>query len=286
MFDSDNSCGEDSEMSDRCSRWIRVLFLAIAASISARSSADDPPGSPNHAKPIRALLVTGGCCHDFEGQTAVLCQRLRVPGDERSIDWTVHTYGDSREIEADIYKQPQWASGFDVVVHNECFGGVRDAAFVESIVAEHVRAKVPAVVLHCSMHSYRLAPTDRWREFVGVTSRRHEQAKRPLSVRFTEPDDPIVAAIAAPWQTPTEELYIIEKVWPAAEVLATAFSEEEQAEQAVVWRNEYQGVSVFGTTLGHYTATVADPIWLDLVGRGLAWAMSEQSRLQSVAPGE
>jgi type 1 glutamine amidotransferase len=40
----------------------------------------------------------------------------------------------------------------------------------------------------------------------------------------------------------------------------------------VTWVNQYGKTRVFCTTLGHNTATVADPRYLQLVTRGMLWA--------------
>lgn len=40
----------------------------------------------------------------------------------------------------------------------------------------------------------------------------------------------------------------------------------------VIWVNTYGKAKVFGTTLGHGNATMQDPVYLDLVARGLLWA--------------
>lgn len=263
-----------------CQPWLPWVLACLA--VSHAFAADT--SKTTVGVPWRMLLVTGGCCHDYAGQTEVLCNRIRIGDGSRPIEWTVKTYGDSREIEADVYRQAGWAEGYDLVVHNECFGAVANAEFVESIVTEHERTRVPAVVLHCSMHSYRVAPTDRWREFVGVTSRRHEQVKRPLVVRPVVPVDPLVAALGSSWETPLEELYIIEQVWPSARVMAVAYSEEEKADQPVIWQNQYRGVRVFGTTLGHFTATMGDPVWLAVVEEGVQWALVSSPSEEAAQP--
>ena len=54
--------------------------------------------------------------------------------------------------------------------------------FVEGIAAPH-KAGLPAVMLHCSSHSYRAADTDEWRMCVGITSRSHEK-NRDLLVQI------------------------------------------------------------------------------------------------------
>ncbi len=250
----------------RLSSIASVLFLCLLI-VSGRATA---------AEPLRALLVTGGCCHDYENQIKILQAGL---GKHLDIDWTVEQYDEKRDRKANVYTKPKWAESFDVIIHNECFGGVTDGEFVESIVAEHVRSGVPAVVIHCSMHSYRNAPTaDAWRGLIGVTSKRHEKAKRSLKVVAREAEHPILEGFPSPWSTPNGELYIIERSWPNTQVLASAYSDEEKADQPVVWTNTYKGVRVFGTTLGHHNETMQDDVWLNLTAKGIQWATTADAQ--------
>src|SRR5678815_604290 len=122
-------------------RSLFTLLLFVSATL-----ADDAP------KPLRALMVTGGCCHDYENQKRILSEGISA---RANVEWTiVHEGGDTREHRVSIYEKPDWAKGYDVVLHNECFGSVNDVAFVEAIATAH-KAGVPAVMLHCSSHSYR-----------------------------------------------------------------------------------------------------------------------------------
>ena len=51
---------------------------------------------------------------------------------------------------------------------------------------------------------------------------------------------------------------------------------ESASEAVVAWTNLYRGKArVFATTLGHNNATVADARYLDLVTRGLLWAVDK-----------
>ena len=87
----------------------------------------DPPADLSaEAKPIRALLVTGGCCHDYENQKRILTEGISA---RANVEWTVvHEGGTSRDHKVSVYEKADWAAGYDVVVHNECFGGVEDSA--------------------------------------------------------------------------------------------------------------------------------------------------------------
>ena len=86
-----------------------------------------------------------------------------------------------------LYDNPNWIAGFDIVIHNECFADVTDPAYLRNITSAH-KGGVPAMVIHCSMHSYRAAEVDDWREFLGVTSRRHTKAHN-ISVKIAAPDE-------------------------------------------------------------------------------------------------
>ena len=69
-----------------------------------------------------------------------------------------------------------------------------------------------------------------------------------------------------------DELYIIEKLWPGADALASSVSEKTGQAQPVVWVNKYQGTRVFGTTYGHSDDTFRDPVFINLLARGFVWA--------------
>ena len=123
------------------------------------------------------------------------------------------------------------------------------------------------------MHSYRSATVDDWREFLGVTTRRHT-AQFAIPVKVSAPDHPAMKGFKADWVTPVDELYVIEKMWPKTTALATAVSPEDKNEYALAWASEYAGARVFGTTLGHGNDTWADPVFQDLLVRGIKWALN------------
>lgn len=252
---------------------IRCLTaLAFAATLSLATQVISAEAKPK----LKGLLVAGGCCHDYERQKLIITEGL---SQRVSIEWDIVHEGDKagRVYKVSIYNKKNWSAGYDVVVHNECFGGITDVAFVDSIVNEHRRSGVPAVFVHCAMHSYRAAETDEWRKLLGVTSRRHEKKKRPLEVRNLMADHPIMAAFPKTWTTPNGELYVIENLWPSCQPLAAAYSPETKSDQPCIWINEYEGVRVFGTTLGHHNETMIADEWLDTVSRGVLWTLGKLS---------
>ena len=223
---------------------------------------------PSEYSPVNALLITGGCCHDYDFQKQALTTGI---AQHAPIEWTiVQEGGESKDFQSKLYNNPDWAREYDVVVHNECFAQTKDPAYISKIVDAH-RQGVSAVVIHCAMHTYRDAEVDNWREFLGVTTRRHDhQSRYPVTV--TAPNHPIMEDFPTDWVSPMDELYIIEKLWPNAKALATGTSEETKDPHPVFWTNEYGKARVFGTTFGHTNDTIADPQFQEIVSRGLLWA--------------
>lgn len=219
-------------------------------------------------KPLKALLVTGGCCHDYTAQKKIIPEGVSA---RANVEWTiVHEGGEVRTHHVSIYNQADWAKGYDVVVHNECFGHVTDVAFVERIAAPH-KAGVPGVFLHCSSHSYRMVETDEWRQVIGIKSMSHEK-RRDLVVKSLGTKHPVMTGFPEVWTSPQDECYKNEKVWPTITPLASVYGEDTKKDHVVIWVNTYGKGRSFTTTLGHNNATMESPVYLDLVARGLLWA--------------
>lgn len=225
------------------------------------------PGVGQSAKAIKALLISGGCCHDYPAQKSILAEGITA---RAHVEWTiVHDPSTGTTGRPSVYSAKNWSKGFDVVVHNECFADEKDPAWLENIVNEH-RQGVPAVVVHCAMHCYR-APTNEWFKFVGVTSHRHG-SHFAFALKNVRPEHPVMKGFPAEWQTPKEELYHIAQVWPDTIALGTGYSPETKKDETCVWVSQYGKSRVFGTTVGHYNHTMKEPVYLDLLTRGLLWA--------------
>src|SRR5208282_6383973 len=68
-------------------------------------------------KPLRILLISGGCCHDYETQKGILKkgleERANVVVDQLySPDTTTHP-------PLAIFGNPDYAKGYDLVIHDE-----------------------------------------------------------------------------------------------------------------------------------------------------------------------
>jgi type 1 glutamine amidotransferase len=232
------------------------------------------------AKPLRALLVLGGC-HDYKAQKDILARGI----EERAHVEVVVAYDPdptTRHLNP-VYEKPDWADGFDVVIHDECTSDVKDLAMIDRILAPH-RKGLPAVVLHCGMHSYRSAgfPTavTPWFEFTGLQTTRHDE-QHPIAIHFLPTGSPITRGFSD-WTTIKEELYnnytgkLLDTATPLArgqQTFTNHFGRKTHFDFVVVWTNLYRGhTKVFATTIGHNNETVSDPRYLDLVTRGLLWS--------------
>ena len=240
------------------------IFLLVAGLLLAGFSTT----TAAEQKSLRALLITGGCCHNYQFQSQ---QLTNVVARVAQVEWKiVREGGNGTRAEISLYDNPDWAKGFDVVVHNECFADTTNQTYIRKITSAH-KAGVPAVVIHCAMHTYRSTDIDDWREFLGATSRRHDhQARYP--VKLAEPVHPILTGVSTNWVTAMDELYVIDKLWPNAKALATSVSEKDGKTYPVAWINQYGKSRVFGTTYGHSDEAWRDENFLTLVARGTLWA--------------
>jgi type 1 glutamine amidotransferase len=254
-----------------------ALALALSAWGSALEAQQGQQGGqqgpPNFAgQPrIRALVVAGGCCHDYPTQTAILMKAVQraLP-----VDWTFEYPGGTNGAHVPaFYNDPNWFRGYDIVVHNECFtpaDSLVSERYLENIQAA-TKAGVPGIVLHCAMHSFRAEPTDQWREVQGLKSVRHGPATR-IPVRVAAASHPIMEGIPSDWVTPVDEIYIIDWTRPGLVPLATAVEPSNGQTYPVIWTHQ-NGARVFGTSIGHSMATWEDPNYQRLLVQGFRWAV-------------
>lgn len=243
------------------------LMIGSVSSLTAQEAATSTTVA-SADRPIQALLVTGGCCHDYDRQKLILTRGISARANVR---WTVvHQGGTSTDTKIPLYDDPNWADGFDIVVHNECFAHVTDKEFVDRILKPH-REGLPAILVHCAMHCYRV-DDDRWFEFCGVQSPGHGP-HYSYTINNQKLDHPIMAGFGERFVVPKGELYHAAKVYDTATPLAIANREDNNEPQVCIWTNDYRGTRVFATTVGHYNETMVEPTYLDMMARGLLWAV-------------
>jgi hypothetical protein len=175
-----------------------LVALVCPLLFSAQSQGQDRAGQ---AQPLKVLLVAGGCCHDYATQT-----KLLKAGIEEAIHaevTVVFNPSKGNDTRFEIYESDEWASGYDVVLHDECSAKVIERPYVDRILAAH-KSGVPAVNLHCAMHSYRWgdfrepvepgADNSAWYEMIGVQSTGHGP-QSPIEVRYAGDDHPVIKGL-------------------------------------------------------------------------------------------
>ncbi len=255
------------------------------------------PSQAQDPKPLKILLITGGCCHDYAAQKDILKagieKRLHATVDQ------VHTDDKSTKPPLAIYGNPDYAKGYDLVIHDECAAAISDEAVIAGVLSPH-RHGIPGVNLHCAMHCYRIGnagepavagtPHGWWFEYLGLQSSGHGP-QQPIEITHLDKANPISQG-QPNWTTVNEELYNNIQVFDSATPIARGKQSyvakdgtPKESDYVVAWTNLYQNKTrVFSTTIGHNNTTVQDDRYLDLVTRGIVWTTKSPATQAKQAP--
>jgi putative membrane-bound dehydrogenase-like protein len=218
------------------------------------------------AEPLKALLITGGCCHDYAKQHEIIAKGIQSRANVQvDVIWTDDK---STNPPLPIYDKVDWAKGYDIIIHDECAASMKDKETLTRILDAH--QTIPSIQLHCAMHSFRTGE-DRWFKRLGLQSNSHGP-QEPIAITFVDKEHPITKTLGD-WTTIKEELYNNANLFDAHPLAMGRQMVKGKAVDAIVaWTNEKAGARSFSTTIGHNTETVADARYLDLITRGLLWA--------------
>jgi hypothetical protein len=260
--------------------YFRLLIFGCAAALAPATFGQET------VKPLKALLITGGCCHDYENQKNIL--KAGIEARANVIVDIIYSPDSNTRPALPIYGHPDYAKGYDVVIHDECAADINDTNIIQGVLQPH-QDGIPGVNLHCAMHCYRFgdftkplsadAPNAHWYEYLGLQSSGHGP-QEPIAIAFTDQASAVTTNLAD-WTTIHEEHYNNIKIFDTAHPLAhgTQVIKNKNGEPqrtndfVVAWVNIYKNKTrVFSTTIGHNNETVADARYLDLVTRGLLWA--------------
>lgn len=257
-----------------------AVLVALCGSLAA-----PPTCRAANERPIKAVFICGGCCHDYLHQKDIITQGISK---RANVAWTIaYEPSTERDVLNPIYKNPDWSKDFDVIVHDECTSQVKDLDVINNIVLKPHKDGLPAVVLHCAMHAYRSEGWPKevtpWFELTGLRTTGHRE-QAPIAVSYIDPESPITKGLEN-WITINEELYnnqfgLLPTTHPLARGKQTTVNQKTGAQNTYddvcVWTNLYNGKArVFATTLGHQNNTCNDPRYLDLVTQGLLWSVGK-----------
>ncbi|NBV86620.1 MAG: hypothetical protein EBS01_10255 [Verrucomicrobia bacterium] len=193
-----------------------------------------PVSHAQQAKPLRILLLTGGCCHDYDQQKDILKQgiekRLRAEVTQ------IHSSDKSTKPPLAIHGNPDYAPAKTGTPHGWWFEylGLQSSAH---------GPKEPIRISH-------LDPADALSKNLPDWTTVNEELYNNVQVFDS------ARAVLRGKQT-----------------VKAKDGTEKEVESVVAWTNLYKGKTrVFSTTIGHVNETVADDRYLDFVARGILWA--------------
>lgn len=169
---------------------------------------------------------------------------------------------------------------FDVVVFLNTNGAVLDERGREALVA-FVRSGKGFVGIHGAAATETEWPW--YGALVGATFKTHP-AIQPAVVRVEDREHPATRHLPERWQR-VDEWYEFHasprgRVRVLANLDETSYEPGDLAmgsDHPLVWCHEYEGGRSFYTALGHTHESYADPLFLEHVGGGVAWALGGSS---------
>src|SRR5262245_50772445 len=113
--------------STHCGQRALTLILAFALGLLPLAAKTAIAADP--VKPLKALLVIGGCCHDYKSQKDILVEGLQARAHvEVSIAYDPDTTNTHLNP---VYDKADWATAFDVIIHDECSSNVKELAVID-----------------------------------------------------------------------------------------------------------------------------------------------------------
>jgi hypothetical protein len=203
---------------------------------------------------MKALIITTqGVYHNYRQQTWILAHRIAEQANVRF---------DVSLSETGRWQTTDYSEGYDVLIYNFCLANNTNADLIANMRRQTEQLGVPALVIHCSMHSFR--DTELWWPLLGLKTTAHEPL-RPLTLAKRAPH-PITAGIPDNWTLTEDELYI--NLEFDGQPLLTSRGEDGR-DHVTAWLAYPGGTPVFGTTLGHSEDTIKNPPFQRMLANAL-----------------
>jgi type 1 glutamine amidotransferase len=203
------------------------------------------------AKPLKVLYLTGGGFHDYNHIKDTLIGALTKL---TSASFVVKFVGDVND-----FANPNLTAGYDAAILNVCYADGDYDRYARNL-SGLVDAGLKAVVLHCTMHTFR--GTDTWAKAIGMRTVMHE----PYGTMSV--DKAGAHAITATWPTAfttTDERYVTQTLYPGSTALLRSGG------HTLGWLHPFGKGLVFGTTLGHDNPTNDRAEYQRLIAAGLLY---------------
>ncbi len=260
---------KDKIMIRTLNRSLKLAILALALTVSSASL----------MAAGKVLYVTHepGNWHKYTPQLKIFKEQIA-----KKASWDVTVITGDYDGVIEQLKKRNFAKGYDAIVYNYCFANSEDLDACANIMRQTRNGGVPAMLIHCSMHSWwgtyksgekgalgedykgkALATPElaaKWKEdhpkgrfpaygdFTGVASVRHGK-KLPIILHKVG-DHPATKDLKEGYATPNTELYnneyVLRKVVPIIKG-----SQEGEKDAIVMWTCPQGKSQVMGLSLGH-----------------------------------
>lgn len=247
-----------------------IMFLMLTVSITGVAEAA-----------TKVLYVTHepGTYHKYTPQMAVFKEIAKKAG------WEVTYMTGRHEPQIKKLRTKEFAKGYDAIVYNFCFAKSKDLEAASNIMAQTRDLGVPALMIHCTMHSWwdtykngkagaigdhykgqaKATPQivaewnknnagkrfPAWGDFTGIASTRHGP-KKPIEVTIDDKAKNHPALKGFPkegYTTDNTELY--NNVYQLKEVKPILHGKQGNAKAVVLWSCPQGKSQVMGLTIGH-----------------------------------
>jgi len=256
---------------------------------------DAPEISPKRGQevaPIRALYITdySAFWHDYQRQQASL-----QAGISRFVNVEFSVVGKDPLDALRLMSEPNFSAGYDVIIYNMCFKDDLDLERIDNIISQTRDLGVPAVLIHCAMHSFQGTSENRpqnaqalrvaeanwaamyperdfpyWWQFTGIDTTEKNQT-RSMHAERVEQTHPITTWLPEQIVSNRDQLYRNLEVKEGVTPLYTAYDQRARRHHVVAWTHQVGAGRVFATTLGHDDNTTALWSYHHLIANGIAY---------------
>ena len=240
----------------------------------------------------KVLYVTHepGEYHDYTTQLKIF--KEQIAGGQ---DWEVTVLSGSYDGLLEKMHDPDFAKGYDAIVYNYCFAESTDLDSCANVIKQTREHGIPAMLIHCSMHSWwgtfkrgekikvgsedhptalaRPVQVQEWKDahgddpfpiygdFTGVASGEHGP-KLPISLHKLR-EHPAIARLPEGHTTPTGELY--DNIYLVDDVVPLVEGTQQDVKSIVMWTCPQGASQVLGLTLGHSNEEFEGEVFQNLV---------------------
>ncbi len=233
------------------------------------SSSDETVTEPAYPT-LKALILTSpGVYHNYEQQTWDIGHGIVERANVRF---------DVSLAEPERWKTTDYSEGYDVLIYNICMADNQDPDLIANMRRQTEELGVPAVFIHCTMHSFR--ETDLWWPLLGLKSKAHEPKRALRQVQNGQ--HPVLTGIPQDWVLSEDELYI-NLDFTGQSLLSTVG--EDGKPHTTAWIDYHGLTPIFGTTLGHSEDTMKNTVYQQLIANAVLFVTGNLSSDGQPSPG-